>query len=67
MATIKRIIKGQPPGLTEAKRANELIDVANALVDMEVKITTTGRSGVTYAGGRAILSINANDIAAKLP
>lgn len=64
---IRKMQPGEPRSLIEASEANKVINAINGLVDMEIVITTTGRSGITYADGRALLAINANDIAAKLP
>lgn len=59
---IRRLTKGVPPGLTEAARGNEVIDLLNALQNMEVTVSTRTPSGIRVSGTNSILNINPADI-----
>lgn len=60
--TLPRLTKGGTMTLLDAQVANQLIDLVNALQNIEVEVTTRAQSGIKYGAGIAKLYINPRDI-----
>lgn len=59
---IERLKQGEAPTLLETAKGNELIDALNRLLDIEVRVGTTGTTQFVYSEGKIILYISKNEI-----